>query len=94
MDNPILKDILEKAKDGLGKKNRPKHGMRSTHIAHHANGSHTVTHTPHEMGDETSYAVADTGELASKIKEYLGDKEAPEGPGMKIAGPEESMEKV
>jgi hypothetical protein len=79
MDSPILKDILDKATAGLGKKKRPKHGMRSTHIDHLDDGSHVGRIQPHE-GDEMSFSAKNEGELASKIKEYLGDKEAPVAP--------------
>jgi hypothetical protein len=91
-----LKTILDGVKDqGLGgKKKRPKHGMRSTNIQHFTDGSHAVTHLPYE-GDETSYAAKDAGDLASKIKKYLGDAPEPEGIKEKNDSPsEEIKEKV
>ena len=73
-----IKSILENVKDsGLGgKKKRPKHGFRSTHIEHLNDNSHVARMQPHE-GEEVNFSAADHKELADKIKEYLGDKEAP-----------------
>lgn len=98
-DKSNLQDVIDRAKDALGGPMRPKHGMRSTRIDHHSNGSHTVTHVPHmspekPMNEDISYAVKNHKELADKIKEYLGDKNEPEAPGQKDSKAEESAEKA
>jgi SLT domain-containing protein len=100
-DKSNLQDVIERAKDSLGGPMRPAHGMRSTRIDHHSNGSHTVTHVPHmntmdsKSNEDISYAVKNHAELASKIKEYLGDKEEmAEGDKKKDSKSEESAEKV
>jgi hypothetical protein len=89
--------LLDKATEALGgsKPGRPKHGMRNMHVDHHADGSHTVRHTPHE-GEEISYAVKNTKELQDKIKQYLGGGEAAEeaAEGKQDSPAEESAEKV
>lgn len=98
-DKSNLQEVIDRAKDALGGPMRPKHGMRSTHIDHHSNGSHTVRHSPlggSEMGkipEETSYAVKDTNELQDKIKEYLGDKEAPAAPSKSASSSKEPADK-
>jgi len=92
-----INKLLDKVKDtGLSgpKKNRPKHGMRSTQIEHLTDGSHVVRHQPYE-GEETSYVAKDEKELAAKVRKYLGDKEeAAEGDTQKDSPAEESTEKV
>jgi hypothetical protein len=91
-----LKGILDSVKDtGLGgKKKRPKHGFRNTHIEHLTDGSHVARMQPYE-GDETSFTAADHKELADKIKKYLGDAGEPEGMKEKNDSPsEEIKEKI
>jgi len=79
------KSVLDKATAALGTSQKPKHGMRSTSIDHHGDGSHTVRHMPIEGGQDQSYAVKNTSELGKRIKEILGmgddeeaEKKAPE----------------
>lgn len=49
-------------------KKAPKHGIKSTHITHHGDGTHTVTHH-HEDGHETGHALPDV----EALKEHLGN---------------------
>jgi len=98
MDEPkttgLAPSLLEKATAALGGPKKPKHGMRSTHIDHHPDGSHTVRHAP-ISGDEVSYAVGNSKELQAKIKQYLGDAAEPEGIAEKNDSPaEDAAEKV
>lgn len=79
----MKKAMMDKATSGLGGGKKPKHGVRSTHIDHHHDGSHTVRHQMHSSPDkmgmddsERSYAVANSGDLVSRLKEMLGAEEA------------------
>jgi len=72
------------------KSEKPKHGLRTTDIESHFDGSHTVRHTPY-AGDEISYAVKDTGELQNKIKQYLsGEGEQPPAEDRQAQAPEQT----
>lgn len=71
----IAKELMDKATAALGGQSdeMPAHGFRDTHVRHHKDGSHTVSHIPHS-GEEISYAVKDSSELTKKLKKYLGGK--------------------
>lgn len=80
----MKKAVMDKATAGLGGSKKPKHGIRSTHIDHHTDGSATVKHQMHTrpekvgMDDsEESYAVKNTDELVSRLKEMLGGSSEP-----------------
>jgi hypothetical protein len=49
----------------------PKHGMKHSHVEHHANGSHTAKHTMHD-GSEVSAALKDDDALKQHMEEMLG----------------------
>ena len=78
--NPEMKKaVMDKATAGLG--GAKKSGPRSTHIDHHTNGSHTVkvqmrNSDTNKIGNpedsEQSYAVANSSDLISRLKEMLG----------------------
>ena len=78
----MKKAVMDKATAGLGGDKKSKHGMRSTHIDHHSNGSHTVKiqkhHSPDKMGsmedNEHSFAVENSAALMAKLKELLGEE--------------------
>jgi hypothetical protein len=77
------------------KKSEPAMPYRETHIQHHSDGSHTVTHHPHakmagktgafkEMPEPESYSAAHH-ELLPKLAEHLG-MEQPDGDEGEEAG--------
>lgn len=60
-----------------GKKVRHK----TTHIEHHADGSHTVRHAHADGGGETSYAAKNMDELHQGLDENVGGMPAAAGGG-------------
>ena len=68
-----------KSKDSKKKKARMKH----THIEHHADGSHTIRHTPMEGGEEVSYSKPDLDGVHDGLEEHVGEpNEGEEQAGM------------
>ena len=76
--SPSPLDILSgksgKKDDEKDKKAGRKGGKhKETHIKHHPDGSHTVSHVPVEPGgEEVSYARPDLSGVISGLKENLG----------------------
>jgi len=81
----VKKAVMDKGAAGLGGSKKSKHGIRSTHIDHHTDGSATVKHQmamrSDKVGmgdnDDDSYAVKNVDELVSRLKEKLGGSSEP-----------------
>jgi len=71
----LAKDAPEKSKSESKPKaeKKKKHRMKSTHIDHHPDGSHTVRHTPMEGGEEVSYAKPDLDGVHDGLEEHVGE---------------------
>lgn len=81
-----MKDSMMKHAEGAIAKHEkhPKHGVKSTHIHHHNNGSHTVHHEMHPDADgtpreEMSYAVPDMAGLHQGLDQHLPEPDGDEG---------------
>lgn len=71
-----VKDVLAKDKKSKEEKTSgKKKKYRHTHIEHHADGSHTIRHTPAESGEETSYSRPDTAGMMQGLQDNLGGGE-------------------
>lgn len=58
-----------------------KHGYKSTHIEHHDDGSHTVTHHHHEdPKKDYSYAKPDLDGVHDGLEQHLGEPNEGEAP--------------
>lgn len=71
-----VKDVLAKDKKSKEEKTSgKKKKYRHTHIEHHADGSHTIRHTPAEGGEEMSYSRPDTAGMMQGLQDNLGGGE-------------------
>lgn len=76
-----VKDVLAKDKESKSSKSEPKKKAKykHTHIEHHADGSHTIRHTPGDGGEEMSYSRPDHAGMMQGLEENLGGGGAPAG---------------
>ena len=96
----LYKELLDEAAKALGTKLRgskisqesekSQHGIRSTDIEHHFDGSDTVRHNLHSKGEPLSYAVKNTKELVEKLKHYLSESESLPVEDRQVPAPEQS----
>lgn len=68
----------KKKKDGKHEKPVGKSRYKHTHIIHHDDGSHTVSHTPHadengKQGEDTTYATPDMDGVHDGLEEHVGE---------------------
>jgi hypothetical protein len=54
-------------------KKHARHGFTHTHVEHHKDGSHTVTHLHHKGGEhDVKHAVADLDGVHDSMEDHLG----------------------
>ena len=61
-----------KEPEKLAAKHKGEAKHKSTSVEHHADGSHTVRHMPHEGGPELSYAATDLDGVHDGLEENVG----------------------
>jgi hypothetical protein len=79
----------DKPKPSMADKKHParKHGIKHTHIEHHADGSHNFTHTMQD-GSEVGHAAADDQGMQDHMAEMMqGGGAAPDPAGAPALAP-------
>jgi len=72
---PMMDGLSHKPKMPKGMKDERKHGISHTHIEHHHDGSHQVTHHHMKPGVEpTKHGMGDLEALHDHLEEMLGGK--------------------
>jgi len=77
-DSPATEGLAYKSKMPRGMKDARKHGIRTTMIEHHHDGSHKITHhyIKHDV-QPTEHGATDMESLHDHLEEMLGGKPSP-----------------
>ena len=78
-DSPAMEGLAQKPKMPRGMKDMRKHGVSETHIEHHHDGTHKITHHHIKSGVEaTTHGAPDLEALHDHLEEMLGGKPSKE----------------